>query len=262
MARIRKGWLGRQAAWRRAAAQAPVAAADNGAGDTLERVPPARRCALRWAKKYLRKVLSLRASASPCAETRGARCKRSCANRLRHDRSLLPQSPLAATPQSRNIEAPSGRGAQDRRASLSPLLVAAHALGEVARGGRDHRDAFAAGVKLRGWCETLFRGAKTQSWDVPIDHGGRLGAANDGDLIGPRRLQAVASNLGREWFAVLQMTVIDDLPWARIGTALGLTPKTAKTRAIIALQILVGWFREESAHRDDSGLGSHRRRRD
>jgi hypothetical protein len=25
------------------------------------------------------------------------------------------------------------------------------------------------------------------------------------------------------------MTVIDDLPWARIGTALGLTPKTAKT---------------------------------
>jgi hypothetical protein len=32
-----------------------------------------------------------------------------------------------------------------------------------------------------------------------------------------------------------QMTVIDDLPWARIGTALGLTPKTAKTRAITAL---------------------------
>jgi hypothetical protein len=31
------------------------------------------------------------------------------------------------------------------------------------------------------------------------------------------------------------MTVIDDLPWARIGTALGLTPKTAKTRAITAL---------------------------
>ena len=90
-----------------------------------------------------------------------------------------------------------------------------------------------------------------QSWDVPIDHGGRLGAANDGELIGARRLQAVALNLGREWFAVLQMTVIDDLPWARIGTALGLTPKTAKTRAIIALQMLVGWFQEESAHRDD-----------
>ena len=104
---------------------------------------------LRCAKKYLRKVLSLRASASPCAETRGARCERSCANRLRHDRSLLPPSPLAATPQSRNIEAPSGRGAQHRRASLSPLLVAAHALGEVARGGRDHRDAFAAGRRRR-----------------------------------------------------------------------------------------------------------------
>ena len=128
--------------------------------------------------------------------------------------------------------------------------------------GAIDRHAFAAGVKLRGWCETLFRGAKTQTWDVPIDHGGRLGAANDGEFIGARRLQAVASNLGREWFAVLQMTVIDDLPWARIGTALGLTSKTAKTCAIIALQMLVGWFREESAHRDDSGLGSHRRRRD
>jgi hypothetical protein len=129
--------------------------------------------------------------------------------------------------------------------------------------GAIDRDAFAAGVKLRGWCETLFRGVKTQSWDVPIDHGGgRPGAANDAELIGARRLQAVASNLGRDWFAVLQMTVIDDLPWARIGTALGLTPKTAKTRAITALQMLVGWFREESAHRDDSGLGSHRRRRD
>ena len=104
--------------------------------------------------------------------------------------------------------------------------------------------------------------ARRESWDVPNDHGGRLGAANDGEFIGARRLQAVASNLGREWFAVLQMTVIDDLPWARIGTALGLTSKTAKTCAIIALQMLVGWFREESAHRDDSGLGSHRRRRD
>ena len=96
----------------------------------------------------------------------------------------------------------------------------------------------------------------------PDRPGGLLGAANDAELIGARRLQAVASNLERDWFAVLQMTVIDDLPWARIGTALGLTSKTAKTCAIIALQMLVGWFREESAHRDDSGLGSHRRRRD
>jgi len=115
---------------------------------------------------------------------------------------------------------------------------------------------------LRGWCETLFRGAKTQTWDVPIDHGGRLGAANDAELIGARRLQAVASNLERDWFAVLQMTVIDDLPWARIGTALGLTPKTAKTHSITALQMLARWFRQESAPRDDSGPGSHRRRRD
>jgi hypothetical protein len=73
---------------------------------------------------------------------------------------------------------------------------------------------------------------KAQSWDVPIDHGGRPGAANDAELIGARRLQAVASNLGRDWFGVRQMTVIDDLPWARIGTALGLTPKTAKTHSI------------------------------
>jgi hypothetical protein len=37
--------------------------------------------------------------------------------------------------------------------------------------GAIDRDAFAAGVTLRGWCETLFRGLKTQSWDVPIDDG-------------------------------------------------------------------------------------------
>jgi hypothetical protein len=129
--------------------------------------------------------------------------------------------------------------------------------------GAIDRDAFAAGVTLRGWCERLFSGLKTQSWDVPIDHGGgRPGAANDVELTAARRLQAVASNLGREWFAVLQMTVIDDLPWVRIGTALGLTPKTAKTRAITALQMLAGWFREESAPRGRSGPGSDRRRRD
>jgi hypothetical protein len=109
--------------------------------------------------------------------------------------------------------------------------------------GAIDRDGFAAGIKLRGWCDTLLRGVKAQSWDVPIDHGGRPGAANDAELIGARRLQAVASNLGRDWFGVLQMTVIDDLPWARIGTALGLTPKTAKTRSITALQMLAGWFR-------------------
>jgi hypothetical protein len=57
-----------------------------------------------------------------------------------------------------------------------------------------------------------------------------------------RRLQAVASVLGREWFAVLQMTVIDDLSWARIGRALGLSPKTAKVRSIAALEALALWF--------------------
>jgi len=128
--------------------------------------------------------------------------------------------------------------------------------------GAIDRHAFAAGVKLRGWCETLFRGAKTQTWDVPIDHGGRLGAANDAELIGARRLQAVASNLERDWFAVLQMMVTHDRPWARICTALGLPPKTAKTHSITALQMLARWFRQESAPRDDSGPGSHRRRRD
>jgi hypothetical protein len=111
--------------------------------------------------------------------------------------------------------------------------------------GAIDRDAFAAGVTLRGWYETLFRGLKTQSWDVPIDHGGRPGAANDVELIAARRLQAVASNLGRDWFAVLQMTVIDDLSWARIGTALGLTPKTAKVRAVAALQMLAMWVRQD-----------------
>ena len=70
------------------------------------------------------------------------------------------------------------------------------------------------------------------------------------------------STMAAGWFAVLQMTVIDDLPWARIGTALGLTPKTAKTHSITALQMLARWFRQESAPRDDSGPGSHRRRRD
>jgi hypothetical protein len=58
------------------------------------------------------------------------------------------------------------------------------------------------------------------------------------------------------------MTVIDDLLWACIGTALGRPLKMAETRAITALQMLAGWFREESAPRGRSGPGSDRRRRD
>jgi hypothetical protein len=78
--------------------------------------------------------------------------------------------------------------------------------------GAIDRDVFAAGVTLRGWCETAIRGLRTQSWDVPINNGGgRPGAANDIELAAARRLQAVASALGREWFVVLEMTVIDDL---------------------------------------------------
>lgn len=143
------------------------------------------------------------------------------------------------------------RPAWTRRTQLASLLEA----------GAIGRDEFAAGIRLSEWCETVCRGVKTQSWDVPIDHGGsRLRGANEIELTAARTLHAVASDLGREWFAVLEMTVIDDLPWAWIGQALGLTPKTAKTRAIEGLEMLAGWFREEPAPRR-SGPAHDRRQR-
>jgi hypothetical protein len=114
-------------------------------------------------------------------------------------------------------------------------------LARLLEDGAIGRDEYSAGTTLAQWCEALGRGVKTSSWDVPIDSGGRRrGGVNETELTAARRLQAVAADLGREWFAVLEMTVIDDLPWARIGQALELSPKTAKTRAVEGLEMLAG----------------------
>jgi hypothetical protein len=57
------------------------------------------------------------------------------------------------------------------------------------------------------------------------------------------------------------MTVIDDLPWAHRHRTRP-DPQDGQDPLDHALQMLAGWFRQESAPRDDSGPGGHRRRRD
>jgi hypothetical protein len=164
-------------------------------------------------------------------------------------RSLAPpapsNSPTAEYRRHHRVVAPAIDGRQvhpywSTRSNLSRLLDE----------GAIGRDEYAAGVTLRGWCETAMRGLRTSSWDVPIDNGGgRPGGADDVALAAARRLQAVATALGREWLVVLKLTVIDDVSWARIGDAIGVTPKTAKVRAVTALQMLAAWFSKEPAPR-------------
>jgi hypothetical protein len=148
------------------------------------------------------------------------------------------------------------------RGAYRPHWTRRSQLARLLEGGAIGRDEFAAGIRLSDWVETLGGGVKTSTWEVPIDHGGgRPGAANERELAAARALQAGATGLGRDWFQVATMAVIDDLPWARIAQALGLSAKTARVRAIEALGMLARWFRQETWDRSAPDSDRRRRRR-
>jgi hypothetical protein len=112
---------------------------------------------------------------------------------------------------------------------------------------RDRRITLAqwhAGVRLRRLYAIAFRGLAGNRGLSGFSgvRAGDGGIAARLDAL--RELRALSARLGPKLTGFLEVAIVDDGNWERLGRFLGVDPKTAKELVVVALRALAAAFRE------------------
>jgi hypothetical protein len=112
---------------------------------------------------------------------------------------------------------------------------------------RIDRRQLEAGLAFRGWCEAIGR-QRTSAWlAVRVDGGRRPdGLVTPHQIDAAHHLHNASLALGRERMKLLYWTIVDNLPWNRLGPRLELSTKTATGRAVEAVAALALWHAGET----------------
>jgi hypothetical protein len=99
-----------------------------------------------------------------------------------------------------------------------------------------------APVAFRGWCEVIGR-QRTSAWlAVRVDGGRRPeGLVTAHQIDAAHRLHNTSVALARERMKLLYWTIVDDLPWTRLGPRLEVSTKTATCRAAERIAAFALW---------------------